>query len=33
MSGWRDSNPRSHAPKARMLPTTPHPEIYRIFNA
>ena len=25
-SGWRDSNPRSHAPKARMLPTTPHPE-------
>lgn len=30
-SGWRDSNPRSHAPKARMLPTTPHPEKYYKF--
>src|ERR1035437_7063315 len=25
-SGWRDSNPRSRAPKARALPTRPHPE-------
>src|ERR1035437_5603392 len=25
-SGWRDSNPRSRAPKARALPTRPHPD-------
>ncbi len=26
-SGWRGSNPRSTAPKAGMLPTTPHPKL------
>jgi hypothetical protein len=28
-SGWSDSNRRSRAPKARALPTTPHPEVFR----
>ena len=26
LSGWRDSNPRPHAPKACILPTVLHPE-------
>ena len=28
-SRWRDLNPRPHAPKACMLPTAPHLEIYK----
>ena len=27
LSGWRDSNSRPHAPKARALPTAPHPDV------
>ena len=31
LSGCRDSNPESLAPKARMLAVTPHPD-YFVFN-